>query len=152
MIQSITAGPLSKDKKLLAEAQQMLQDSKAKIEYLKMRILKMKNNLNSRQHGSLHDLSSNGDGTQRELDPPLEERIEDLRHRLRIEAAVVEGAKNVIKLLQSGSKEKTDKKALQEVCIYLIFFCFLILDTFCYSIGGYFSFRVHVLSSYDLPF
>lgn len=42
MIQSITGGrSLSKDKKLLAEAQQMLQDSKAKIEYLKMRILKV---------------------------------------------------------------------------------------------------------------
>lgn len=42
MIQSIGgAKPLSKDKKLLAEAQQMLQDSKVKIEYLKMRILKV---------------------------------------------------------------------------------------------------------------
>lgn len=42
MIQSITGGrSLSKDKKLLAEAQQMLQDSKSKIEYLKMRILKV---------------------------------------------------------------------------------------------------------------
>lgn len=41
MIQSITGGPGSRDKKLLAEAQQMLQDSKAKIDYLKMRILKV---------------------------------------------------------------------------------------------------------------
>lgn len=41
MIQSITGGPHSRDKKLLAEAQQMLQDSKAKIEYLKMKILKV---------------------------------------------------------------------------------------------------------------
>lgn len=42
MIQSITGGHHSRDKKLLAEAQQMLQDSKAKIEYLRMRILKVK--------------------------------------------------------------------------------------------------------------
>lgn len=41
MIQSITGGPFSKDKKLLAEAQEMLQDSKVKIEYLRMRILKV---------------------------------------------------------------------------------------------------------------
>jgi len=55
------------------------------------------------------------------LEPPLEERVEELRHRLRIEAAVVEGAKNVIRLLQSS--KVADKKALQEVsaavCWYL---------------------------------
>lgn len=71
--------------------------------------------MNSKQHGSIGDLSTNGDLTNRELEPPLEERIDDLRHRLRIETAVVEGAKNVIRLFQNGSKDKQDKKALQEV-------------------------------------
>lgn len=51
------------------------------------------------------------------LEPPLEDRIEELRHRLRIEAAVVEGAKNAIKLLQSC--KVADKKALNEVCLNL---------------------------------
>lgn len=74
----------------------------------------MKQNVNSKQHGSMHDLSANGE-VPRELEQPLEERIEDLRHRLRIEAAVVEGAKNVIKLLERGNRDKSDKKALQEV-------------------------------------
>lgn len=42
MIQSLTSSH-SRDKKLLAaEAQQMLADSKAKIEFLKMRIMKAK--------------------------------------------------------------------------------------------------------------
>lgn len=45
--------------------------------------------------------------------PGLEDRVEELRHRLRIEAAVVEGAKNVIRLLQST--KVADKKALHEV-------------------------------------
>lgn len=41
MIQSLSSGH-SRDKKLLADAQQMLSDSKLKIEYLRMAILKGK--------------------------------------------------------------------------------------------------------------
>lgn len=41
MIQMYSSGPM-RDKKLLGEAQQMLADSKAKIEYIKMRRLKAK--------------------------------------------------------------------------------------------------------------
>lgn len=39
MIQSLTSG---RDKKLLQEAQQMLDDSRAKIEFLRMRIMKVR--------------------------------------------------------------------------------------------------------------
>lgn len=45
MIQSITGDRHGRDKKqLLAEAQQMLADAKAKIEFLKLRILKVRQN------------------------------------------------------------------------------------------------------------
>lgn len=47
MIQSITSGHHGRDKKLLAEAQQMLADSKTKIEFLKLRILKVRQNRNT---------------------------------------------------------------------------------------------------------
>lgn len=47
MIQSITSGHHGRDKKLLAEAQQMLADSKAKIEFLRLRILKVRRNRQS---------------------------------------------------------------------------------------------------------
>lgn len=48
MIQSYSSG---RDKKLLADAQQMYQDSKAKIDYLRMRISRIQN----RQEGNSHD-------------------------------------------------------------------------------------------------
>ncbi|XP_067631274.1 serine/threonine-protein kinase N isoform X2 [Eurosta solidaginis] len=120
MIQSLANGHHGRDKKLLAEAQQMLADSKAKIEFLRLRILKVKQN---KEHA--HKLSAqaaiaasgdggeNGGGGQpQRLETTLEERIEELRHRLRIEAAVVDGAKNVIRTLQNN--KVPDKKALQE--------------------------------------
>lgn len=42
---------------------------------------------------------------------PVEVRIEDLRHRLHVESAVCEGAKNAVNIIQS---QKIDKKALQQ--------------------------------------
>jgi hypothetical protein len=72
------------------------------------------------------------------LEPPLEDRVEELRHRLRIEAAVVEGAKNVIRLLQSS--RVADKKALQEVST----------DNTGYCMHHPLSHRFHIMcSSYD---
>jgi hypothetical protein len=49
---------------------------------------------------------------------PIEVRIEELRHRLRIEKAVHDGAKNVIRTLQSV--KAVDKKALQEVQYFIL--------------------------------
>ncbi|XP_037948949.1 serine/threonine-protein kinase N isoform X2 [Teleopsis dalmanni] len=120
MIQSLANGHHGRDKKLLAEAQQMLADSKAKIEFLRLRILKVKQNkeqahkLSAQAANIITDENGSvivGAQPQR-LETTLEERIEELRHRLRIEAAVVDGAKNVIRTLQNN--KVPDKKALQE--------------------------------------
>lgn len=108
MIHMYSSGS-NKDRKLLAEAQQMLADSKAKIEYIKMRIFKVKQNLEASD-----EVHGNGDSSNKEfhLMTPLEIRIEHLRHHLKIESAVVDGSKNAIKSLQRF--KVVDKKALQE--------------------------------------
>uniref|UniRef100_A0A7N8WWS6 protein kinase C n=1 Tax=Mastacembelus armatus TaxID=205130 RepID=A0A7N8WWS6_9TELE len=101
MIQMYSNGS-SKDRKLLAAAQQMLQDSKTKIEFIRMQILKA---------SQASELSfENNDVMGKPY--PLDLRVEELCHHARIESAVAEGAKNVMKLLGSG--KVTEKRAHSE--------------------------------------
>uniref|UniRef100_A0A8B9GJ44 REM-1 domain-containing protein n=1 Tax=Amazona collaria TaxID=241587 RepID=A0A8B9GJ44_9PSIT len=94
----------SKERKLLATAQQMLQDSKTKIEIIRMHIGKV-----SQSAGGMEDPA---DPAGRVTISALDLRIEELRHHLRIEAAVAEGAKNVLKIL--GGSRVQDRKFLAE--------------------------------------
>uniref|UniRef100_A0AAX7W7L9 protein kinase C n=1 Tax=Astatotilapia calliptera TaxID=8154 RepID=A0AAX7W7L9_ASTCA len=99
MIQMYSNGS-SKDRKLLAAAQQMLQDSKTKIEFIRMQILKA---------SQASELSFENNDP---IISPLDLRVEELCHHAKIEAAVAEGAKNVMKLLGSG--KVTEKRAHSE--------------------------------------
>lgn len=120
MIAKYSSAP-ARDKKLLLEVQQMSADSKAKIEYLRMRLKKLQQTKEARE--SENERNKNGGGgdngmeatnnSSLSLEDTLERRIEELRHHLRIESACLEGAKNAIKLLQST--KNPDKKALHEV-------------------------------------
>uniref|UniRef100_A0A8C9TLZ5 protein kinase C n=1 Tax=Scleropages formosus TaxID=113540 RepID=A0A8C9TLZ5_SCLFO len=99
IIQSFTNSSV-KDRKLLSTAQQMLRDSRTKIELIRMQIVKVTQAREGREGRPLDTIS------------PLELRIAELRHHLTIEAAVAEGAKNVLRQL-SGRKVQ-DRRALAE--------------------------------------
>lgn len=91
----------SKDKKLLHEAQQVLQDSKTKLEVLRMKKMRLVAQLETgdidKHNASLHN---------------PENRIEHLRYRLHVEQQVMRGATNI-------QKVASDKKAQQIVrCVF----------------------------------
>ncbi|XP_024002176.2 LOW QUALITY PROTEIN: serine/threonine-protein kinase N2 [Salvelinus sp. IW2-2015] len=95
-----------KDRKMLSMAQQMLQDSRTKIELLRMQIVKV----TQAREGERE--ATETDGRPTETISPLELRVAELRHHLKIEAAVAEGAKNVVKHL--GGRKVQDRRALAE--------------------------------------
>nr|XP_046230833.1 serine/threonine-protein kinase N2 isoform X2 [Scatophagus argus] len=103
MIQTYTNSSV-KDRKMLSAAQQMLQDSRTKIELLRMQIIKVSQARDGERDGS--------NGHPMEMISPLELRVAELMHHMKIEAAVVEGAKNVVKQL-SGRKIQ-DRRILAE--------------------------------------
>ncbi|XP_048108798.1 serine/threonine-protein kinase N2 isoform X1 [Alosa alosa] len=103
MIQMYSNGS-SKDRKLLAAAQQMLQDSKTKIEFIRMQILK------ATQASEMGFESNDVPGTK-PIISPLDLRLEELRHHFRIESALAEGARNVMKLLDKVAEKKGHSEA-----------------------------------------
>lgn len=110
MLQMLSKG--DKNKKLVAETLQMLEDSKVKIDGIKMSILREQQQIVAFEA----QCGKNGDGSIYKKNSnkmsSLEQRIDDLHHHIDIETRVSEGAKNMLKQLLKVQ----EKKAILEVC------------------------------------
>eukprot|EP00118_Oscarella_pearsei_P006029 m.27564 g.27564 ORF g.27564 m.27564 type:complete len:1054 (+) comp30158_c0_seq1:213-3374(+) len=94
-----------KDKRVLAEGMQMLNDSKHKIEILRMKILQEQaSGLVASESGKE---SMGLDGKDGDVTAELNSRIEELQHRVEIESRVITGCKNILRAFP-------DKKAFAE--------------------------------------
>ncbi|XP_024120560.1 serine/threonine-protein kinase N2 [Oryzias melastigma] len=105
MIQIYSNGSF-KDRKMLSTAQQMLQDSRTKIELLRMQIVKV----SQAREG---DAEGTPGHPEKEIIDPLELRVAELMHHMKIESAVAEGAKNVVKHTTNG-RMVMDRRILAE--------------------------------------
>lgn len=99
-----------RDRKLIAEAQQMLEDSKTKMEIIRMALLREQQQVST---------PGRDENSGKENAAPVglsscELRVEDIRHHIEIESRVIEGAKKIIKHLQKNAQDKQ----LQEVGVF----------------------------------
>lgn len=117
MIHEFGLKPDKSSRKLLAEAQQMFEESKKKVEYMRMQIIRLRHQKKLRQNIELDSNGGMGNGIgagtglnmTSQIVQSLDKRIEELRYRLKVECAVVDGAKNAIKMLEKSNTKGTEK-------------------------------------------
>jgi protein kinase N len=98
-------------RKMCDEAQILLKDAKAKVEYIRLEIKRLENELlspkngnNSKENKHSHDQSM----------WPSEQTIQQLEHHLAIETTMKKGGENAVKVLkQTGAKKEVLAEAHQ---------------------------------------
>ncbi len=107
MIKAYSGRKGKNDRKLLLDAQQVLSDSRTKIEVLRMNIIKLKAVVNS--SSSETEGSNAKPGAMGPMSQTPQTRIEMLRYRIDVETRLMQGARSIIKA------NPTDKKSMQSV-------------------------------------
>ena len=107
MIRTMTKAKTKQDRSLLSKAQQMLADSRTKVEVLKMRILKLRSD-------SAQQSAGDADERKKNLANSPEGRIALLRYRVDVETRLLQGARSIIK---AQTDKKADKKNVEVVSV-----------------------------------
>lgn len=98
-------------RKMCEEAQILLKDAKAKIEYIRLEIKRLENELVSPK--SIHNSKENRSSNEQSL-WPAEQSIQQLEHHLAIETTMKKGGENAVKVLkQTGAKKEVLAEAHQ---------------------------------------
>uniref|UniRef100_A0A1I7X410 Hr1 domain-containing protein n=1 Tax=Heterorhabditis bacteriophora TaxID=37862 RepID=A0A1I7X410_HETBA len=97
----------SASRRYLEDSKNMLDDSKAKIALLRMQIDKI-------AHQEYDQQTGNGAA---ESKSHQEVMIDDLLFRLRKETALIDGAKNMVKILRAQPQKKSDHRSLNDASL-----------------------------------
>ena len=117
-----------KSKKLKSDAEHMFEDSKIKIDVIKMSILREEQSGEGRNNEIKNDRPVH--------EKSLEHRVDDIRHHIDIETRVAEGSRNILKqFIVAG-----DKKGQQEVSEILLTFFFVYFYLFTRKLMFYHSY------------
>lgn len=122
MIQVYSSGKNRQDRKLLIEAQQMLSDSKQKVEVLRMKIMKIKGVANA-QASPERTLESAGTGeagsrSKAQFFQSPEGRLAMLRYRIDVETRLMQGAKSIMKANLTDKKLSQTVSSLLSLCLF----------------------------------
>ena len=113
MIKVYSRAKSRSDRKMLDDAQQMLNDSRTKVEVLRMSIMKMKAVMNAADAEGQNQKS----GVKGAMSQTPETRLSLLRYRVDVESRLMQGAKSIMKA------NPNDRKSWQSVSV-LVLFCY----------------------------
>ena len=105
MIKVYSGAKSKSDRKLLNDAQQMLNDSRTKVEVLRMSIMKMKALMNAADVEGQNQKS----GVKGAMSQTPEARLSLLRYRIDVESRLMQGARSIMKA------NPNDRKSWQSV-------------------------------------